>query len=274
MRGDQRARELGAFLQARRRALRPSAAGFPGDEAYRRTTGLRREEVAELAYISVNFYTRIEQGRRSASEGVLNAIADALCLNDQERKYVIELSQQFGASDHEYPLEEVPRPVYRTMLEATGMPPTLVIGRRMDVLGWNQAFTRLGFDFAQVPPAERNIVWLAFVNEEYRSLQVYPVDGGRAAVGILRREYSMTPWSASLKELVDNLSARSEEFRRCWSEHTVAFRESGITHWNHPEMGPIAMQWEVLRSDIDSAQTLWIFDGEPGSELARRLREG
>jgi len=203
-------RELGAFLRARRARLDPLEQGLPTVRA-RRTPGLRREEVAQLAGVSVDYYTRLEQGRDlRPSTAVLNALARALQLTTTEREHLFRLDRTGPAPARVAGPERV-RPSTRRILERVSPNPALLFGRRLDVLAWNRAAATLITDFAAVPVAHRNIVWLVFLDPAVRA--VYPEweSVAREALAFLRGAAGRYPNDPAIASLVGELSVKSRK---------------------------------------------------------------
>ncbi|KMS70990.1 XRE family transcriptional regulator, partial [Streptomyces regensis] len=213
---------LGAFLRARRAQLTPQECGLPEADSARRVAGLRREEVARLAAISVDYYTRLEQGRVRASAPVLATLARALRLDDDQQKYLYELA---GRTD-DRPRRRRPaqrlRPAMRRLLDQLTHTPALVLGKRLDILAWNPAATALYTDFAALPPARRNYIHLLFTDPAIRALHREWKHDTREAVAALRMEAAADPDDPELARLVGELSLHDTDFRTWWAEHHVS----------------------------------------------------
>lgn len=220
----ERSNELGEFLKARRTELHPgrSAASDP----HRRAQGLRREEVAAMAAISADYYARIEQGRRTAPAATLHAIARALRLDDAGRDYLFELSGKGAARTRQRRKQKASPHLHRLL---DGMPeiPALVLGRRMDILAWNDLAAALLIDFAEVPERHRNYVRIVFADTTMRSLYREWDQTAQLCVAQLHMDAARDPQDPHLRELVGELSVTDPDFRRWWSEHRVAVRSSG-----------------------------------------------
>ncbi|MBM2619726.1 helix-turn-helix domain-containing protein [Actinoplanes sp. LDG1-06] len=262
--------ELGNFLRARRRELSPEAAGLPGD-GRRRVPGLRREEVALLASISPDYYTRIEQGRRRAAEPVLDALARALRLGEDERAYLFELSGKDAGRPRRRPAQKV-QPQLRRLLDDLSNTPALVLGRCTDILAWNPLAAAVFTDFGRVPARERNFVRLVFLEPAVRSMYVDWDYMARACVAQLRLEASRDPESPRMAMLVGELSVRDPDFRRWWGDHRVAVRTAGTKNLNHPVAGLLELDWSTLTDAADPDQQLIALTAAPGSPADRGLR--
>ncbi|MET8982624.1 helix-turn-helix domain-containing protein [Streptomyces sp. NPDC004539] len=265
----ERAKELAAFLRARRDELRPEAVGLMVWDEPRRVPGLRREEVAELAAISTDYYSRIEQARIAVTPSVLAAVASALRLDDTQRHYV------FGLLDQETRAARRPRtqcvqPQLRRLLDGLTAIPALVLGRYMDVLAWNQLASVLVTDFARIPQTERNWVRLIFTDPRMREVHADWEDVARQAVAQLRMEASANVGSARLEALVDELAERDAAFREWWSSYQVAVEVRGTT-MRHPVAGTLELESSTLASTIDPDQRLVSWTARPGSRSSHRL---
>jgi transcriptional regulator with XRE-family HTH domain len=180
--------ELGAFLRARRGQLSPHDFGLPETGTRRKVTGLRREEVAQLAAISVDYYTRLEQGRVQASAPVLATLARALRLDEDQQAYLYEIAGKVDARPRRRRAAQRIRPAMRRLLDQLTQTPAVVLGRRMDVLAWNSMATALYTDFGQVPAAHRNYMRLLFTDPVVRGMHAEWEHNARDAVAALRME--------------------------------------------------------------------------------------
>lgn len=263
--------ELGEFLKARRAELSPSEVGLRGGQR-RRVRGLRREEVALLAAISTEYYARIEQGRLQASTPLLNEIAQVLRLNEDQRTYLFELA----AKDRVRPSRSGDRQQVDTqlqrMLDDLTATPAFVIGRRTDILGWNQLAAALWTDFARFPEQERVFVRLLFTEPWMRELYVDWEEVTRLAIAQLRMETARYPGDQRLAALVEELSARDAQFRQWWTEHDVAMRGKGTKKLRHPAVGELTLDWDTLTCGTDPEQHIIVWTAAPGSPSYDGLR--
>jgi transcriptional regulator with XRE-family HTH domain len=262
--------ELGQFLKSRRGRVRPGDVEL---EPYgrRRVPGLRREELAMLAGVSVDYYVRLEQGRAGhPSEGVLDAIARALRLDDAERAHVFDLSRPVRRP-RTPPAERV-RPEVRRLVDALHELPALVIGRRTDVLAWNPLAAALLADWGALPREQRNTARHFFLDDGARELYVDWDESARATVAWLRLAAGRHPDDASLAELIGELSMKSEAFRQLWPRHDVREKTHGTKRFRHPIVGPLTLAYETLALQGDGDQTLVVYTAEPGSESDTALR--
>jgi transcriptional regulator with XRE-family HTH domain len=262
--------QLGDFLKARRGEVQPEDVGIPHTPGRRRAQGLRREEVAALAAISTDYYTRIEQGRRTAPWHTLDAIARVLRIDKAGRDYLAELAsipltrprrQDQQATDH----------LLRLIGDLKTMP-AMVLGRRMDVLAWNpMAAALMVTDFARVPEPERNYIRLVFTDPAVRALYPDWEEVGRLCVAQLHMEAARDPNDPRLAKLVGELSLRDTDFRRWWNDHLVAVRSSGVKKFRHPIVGDLMLGWDALTCAMDPDQQLVTWSAQPGTTSHDRL---
>lgn len=262
---------LGAFLKARRAELSPGAVGLPDLGGRRRVKGLRREEVAVLASISTDYYTRIEQGRMQASAPVLDTLARVLHLDDDQRAYAFELAGRLPERPVRRAAQRV-RPGLRRMLDDLGTTPGMVLGRRMDVLAWNSLAAALVTDFSKIPEKHRNYIRLIFTEPAVRNLHADWKDVAHTCVAQLRMEAARDPENPRLAALVGELSVQDADFRRWWAAHHVAVRGFGTKVLRHPVVGELTLDWDTLAPTTDAEQQLVVWTAEPGSPSHDALR--
>jgi transcriptional regulator with XRE-family HTH domain len=264
-------RELGEFLQSRRARLRPEDVGLPS-YGRRRVPGLRREELAQLAGVSVDYYVRLEQGRAGRpSNEVLEAIARALSLDDDELAHLHDLARPTLRRRRPPPPERV-RPEVQRLLDALDGVPAMVFGRRMDVLAWNRLAAALWVDFGSLPREQRNAARQVFLDEGTRQRNPDWEQGARETVAYLRLAAGRHPDDAELAALVGELSMKSADFRRLWAHHDVHEKTHGTKRHIHPLVGELTLSWETLALTGDSDQMLITYTAEPGSESETGLR--
>ncbi|NBM15939.1 helix-turn-helix transcriptional regulator [Streptomyces sp. GC420] len=265
--------DISAFLKSRRAALDPAELGLPGGgPGRRRVPGLRREEAAQLAGISVDYYTRIEQGRtQNISDAVLDSVARALRLTDDEYTYLRSIAYPVRRTAAATASQRV-RPGVRMLLDSMSGVAAYVHNRATDVLAWNALGGRFTYDFAALPPRERNLARLYFLHEE-RSRALYPEwdKGGEYMAARLRAEAGQHPGDASLGALIGELLERSAAFRRCWDLQGVRSLCYGVKHITHPVAGELWLHYESLLLPPDTGQCLVTFTPEPGSVSATAL---
>ncbi|QTE00544.1 helix-turn-helix domain-containing protein [Streptomyces cyanogenus] len=269
---DRRA-ELSEFLRSRRARLKPEDVGLAPFGRHRRVPGLRREELAQLAGVSVAYYTRLEQGNgRNVSAEVLDSIARALRLTDAEHAHLTHLAKPKAHKKKPAARQQQVRAALRQLLDSMDSVPAYVVGRRTEVLAWNRMAAAVFGDWAELPPAERNWARLVFLRPDYRDLFV---DWEQKAIDIvctLRMDAGCHPDDPRLSALVGELSVKSEEFRRLWATHDVKEKSHGVKELHHPLVGDLALQFESFRLTDGSDQSLVTYHAEPGSPSADSLR--
>jgi transcriptional regulator with XRE-family HTH domain len=233
-----RRQELSNFLRTRRARISPTDAGLPAPQR-RRTPGLRREEVAHLARISVTWYTWLEQKRPiSVSVSTLDSLARVLKLDPIERTQLFQLALRQPVADSTFQRETV-SPRFQRMLDHNAGMPAFVMGRRWDVLAWNQAARAFLFDFEQLPPDERNLVWLIFTNSALRSFIVDWPTRARDVLARFRLDYGRHAGDAYFVELIERLNSVSPEFAQWWPRHDILPLTEGCSQYRHPLVGLI-----------------------------------
>ncbi len=256
--------ELGGFLRARRSQLTPQEVGLPANRMQRRVPGLRREEVAQLACISVDYYTRLEQGRVQASATVLEVLARALRLDSDQRSYVYRLAGKVSTRPRRRPSEPV-RPAMQRLLDHVTETPAMVLGRRLDILAWNAGAAALFMDFGRIPAPERNYVRLLFTDPGMRALHADWDDAARISVATLRMEAAHGQSDPQLSTLVGDLSLRDADFRRWWASHQVSSASYGTKHYQHPVVGPLTLDCDMWAGPDGTEQRLMVLTAEPGT---------
>jgi transcriptional regulator with XRE-family HTH domain len=265
---------LGGFLRARRDRLRPEDVGLAGD-GRRRTPGLRREEVAVLAGVSVEYYTRLEKGRdRRPSPAVTRALADALQLGAEDRRHLHRLVVQSSPGWTERPGagrrddHPVLRPEVRAVLTALQPSPALVLSGSLDVVAWNDAMAAVLVGLADTPVNERNLVRLIVLDERFRPLWADPDRVTRDAVAFLRSALASRPGDPGLLSLLGELSSASREFARWWAVHDVKERCRGRKDLVHPIGGRIRLTHEMLSLPDDDQRVVVYLPSDEASAAA------
>ena len=265
--------EIREFLTSRRARITPEQAGLAAYGRNRRVPGLRRDEVAAVADISVQYYTKLERGNaRGASDGVLEGIARALQLNEAERAHLFDLVRAANAAaDPARRRASQPRVrlSIQQMLDSI-MGPALVGNVRMDVIAAN----RLGevlyshmFDGEGRP----NLARFLFLDRRAREFMMEWDEAANDAVAILRVEAGRDPYDRDLSDLVGQLSIRSEEFRVRWAAHNVKIHRTGVKGFHHPLVGQLTLNYEVLELPGDG-HTMVVYTAEPSSPSADALK--
>jgi transcriptional regulator with XRE-family HTH domain len=265
--------EIREFLTSRRAKLTPDVVGLTS-YGPRRVPGLRREEVAVLAGVSVPYYTRLERGNLSGvSESVLEALARALQLDDAERAHLFDLARaaQPTAPKRRRRTQQRVRPSVQHMIDAMTGAPAFVQNRRLDILAAN-ALGRALYSELYIDPV-RPVNPARFVFLSPRAPDFYG-DWERAAsdtVAILRTEAGRDPYDSALSDLVGELSTRSEEFRTRWAAHNVRIHRTGTKDFHHPVVGDLSLTYEMLDLSADSGLVIVSYTAEPGSKSAEAL---
>jgi transcriptional regulator with XRE-family HTH domain len=264
--------ELGDFLKARRGDLSTTELGLPDGGEPRRVPGLRREEVAALAAISTDYYTRLEQGRLQASAPVLEALADVLRLDEDQRSYLFTLAgRNIPERLHRGARQRVGPQMLRLLDDLT-LTAGFVIGRHTDVLAWNPLAAALVMDFGLIPEEERNYVRLLFTAPGIRTLYRDWEQMARLAVAHLRMGSRRHPDDPRLRTLVEELSTRDRQFHAWWSSHDVALRASGTRLLSHPVLGELTFERSTFTCTDDPEQQLVVWTADPGSSTERAVR--
>ncbi|MFG1711028.1 helix-turn-helix domain-containing protein [Nonomuraea sp. M3C6] len=264
--------EVGAFLKACRAQLEPRDVGLPDTGSLRRVAGLRRQEVAQLAAISVDYYTRLEQGRVRASATVLATLTRALRLDDDQQKYLYELAGRTDARPRRRRPAERPRPAMRRLLDQLTATPAFILGKRLDILAWNPGAAALYTDFAQLLPDHRNYVRLLFTDPLIRGMHRHWEHDARDAVAALRMDAAADPDDPGLAQLVGELSVQDPDFRTWWAEHRVTSAGRGTKHYHHTLVGDVSLDCDTWNSPDGSGQRLVILTAEPGTPSHDALR--
>ncbi|MFB0617044.1 helix-turn-helix transcriptional regulator [Streptomyces sp. AGS-58] len=270
--------ELGDFLRSRRGALRPEDVGIATAPARRRVAGLRREELAMLAGVSITHYTRLEQGRAAGvSDSVLEAIARTLRLTDDESAHLKDLARPVTGRRPGGSRAEHATPSARQLLAAMTDVPALILDRRGDVLAWNPlGHALLAAHLPREAPhtaADRpNLVRMLFLDERYRNLYADLEEEAHLAVASLRLVSGRHPDDRALAELIGGLSIHSDEFTALWARHPVRTCTSGGKCLHHPVVGALHLSFENLCLPGPAGQRLITYTAEPGTPSDAALR--
>jgi transcriptional regulator with XRE-family HTH domain len=250
--------ELAAFLRTRRERLDPQDFGLPSTRQSRRTPGLRREEVAQLAGISVDYIVRLEQARGlRPSADVVEALARALRLAPDERAYLFGLAQQRPRNADKLATTAAPS-LARLVADLSPLP-AILMNHRYDILAWNDEMAKLLLDFGTLPPSQRNAMWLCLMHPETRKLYVDRERVVREGVAHLRSAWAAHPEDQALTGLITQCLGRDEEFARRWAERDVKVNGRGRKMMRHPDVGTITVQFETLTPLQDPDQLLVIY---------------
>ncbi len=263
--------ELATFLRTRRHRLRPADVGLPG-AGRRRTPGLRRQEVAQLAGISVDYYIRLEQARGPhPSRQVLTAIARALMLTADEREYLFRLADE-SPPPAASPSREI-TPGIRNLLDSLLETPAYVVDAKYDVLAWNALATHFIGDLSGFPEADRNMIRWVFRLPATATpwTDSETVRFTRSIVADLRASYARYPADPGIQGLVTELLGVSPQFAQMWQEHEVESRRPIIKRVTHPLTGPLEFECQLLHIP-DTGQRMIVYCAAPGSATQAAFR--
>ncbi len=264
--------DIAEFLTTRRAKITPEQVGLP-NYGKRRVPGLRREEVASLAGMSVEYYKRLERGNVSGvSELVLEALARALQLDDAERAHLFDLARAASpvAVTRSRPIKQRIRPVVQQILDQIAAP-ALVRNARLDQVGANalgRALYAPMFDSREQPANSARFTFL-----DPAAVDFYP-DWKRVAtelVAHLRSEAGANAYDRQLSDLIGELSTRSDEFRVSWAAHNVRFHSTGTKHIHHPVVGDLELSYESMELSADDGLTVAVFTAQAGSTSQQAL---
>jgi transcriptional regulator with XRE-family HTH domain len=261
--------ELGDFLKSRRARIQPEDVGFNSGRG-RRVEGLRREEVAALASVSVDYIKRLEGGKIRPSDAVLDSLARALKLDVVERTHLFALAGRTAAANENNALEDV-RPSLLRLLEAVEPLPAFVVGPWLDLLAWNPTASALFTGFERRPAAERNMARLIFLDPEIHDLFHAGGWSGAGLVAALRVRYGRGDPGPRVEALISDLIENSPIFKRLWEEHGVVKRMTGRKTFNHPDVGVIELDWDRLTVPGSGGQVLMVYSAKPGTRAATAL---
>jgi transcriptional regulator with XRE-family HTH domain len=272
--GVETSNDIREFLTSRRAKVTPDQAGLPAYGARRRVTGLRREETAMLAGISVEYYTRLERGdANGASEDVLEGIARALQLDEAERAHLFDLvrSANRGRPTRSRPSQERVRPTVERIIDAMTGVPAYVRNGRLDILAANPLGDALYSPVFSDLTGTANMTRFIFLHPQ--AAEFFPgwEQIANDAVAILRAEAGRDPYDRRLSDLIGELSTRSDQFRVRWAAHNVKFHRAGTKTLHHPLVGDLTLAYEALDLPGDSGQRILVYTAEPGSPSQEAL---
>ncbi|MFJ8473748.1 helix-turn-helix domain-containing protein [Kitasatospora sp. NPDC094011] len=263
------AQELAAFLRSRRERLDPDRLGLPVTRRPRRTPGLRREEVAELAGVSTDYVVRLEQGRGlRPSVEVLAALARALCLEPGERDYLFDLAGHRRPGTTGGPAAGA-APSLTALVGDLSPLPAMLLDHRYDMLAWNPEMARLLPDFEAVPPARRNAMWLCLLHPAMRGFYADREQVLRDGIAHLRAAWAAHPEDRELSGLIAEFATQDEDFARLWSEREVGVNGRGRKVLRHPVAGAITVDFDILLPLQDPELRLLVYrPADDGSRAA------
>ncbi|WP_210588574.1 helix-turn-helix transcriptional regulator [Streptomyces sp. GESEQ-35] len=260
--------ELGQFLRARRTQTRPDQVGLTVGTGLRRTPGLRREELATLAGMSIDYYVRLERGKETRpSPSVLDALARALHLDDAEHQHLRELAARAAryAPEPPPPPSRTVGPHLRLLLETMRPNPAYVISRSMELLAWNPGGLALYAGLADWPATQRNLARYLFLHPTARTLfpdWEYQV---RGCVARLRAQAGIDPDAPDLTSLVGELLLKSPDFAKLWERYDVVGRKKPQKTFHHPQVGVLTLTGQSMHLEDTPGQRLGVYTAEPGT---------
>jgi transcriptional regulator with XRE-family HTH domain len=261
--------ETREFLTSRRARITPDQTGLPWYGDNRRVPGLRREEVALLAGVSVQYYTRLERGDlNGVSETVLNALAGALQLDDVERAHLFDLARaaQARTAPPRRPAKQRVRPSVQRILDAMTAAPAYVRNGRGDILAANQLGYALYSELFTGPARPVNTARFVFLHPRAADFFVEWDTVANDVVAVLRSEAGRDPYDRALSNLVGELSTQSEEFRTRWATHNVRRHDKGLKRFHHPIVGDLTLSFETMQLTADSGLRIAAYTAEAGSK--------
>ncbi len=267
--------ELREFLVSRRARITPEQAKLPAYGGNRRVAGLRREEVAMLAGVSVDYYTKLERGAVGVvSESVLDAVARALQLTRTERDHLFHLTGTTASlRTASRPMRALVRPAVQRILDGLSESPAFVGTVTRGLIAANtlgRATYAPLYDAA--PDGIPNTARYTFLNPAAKEFFIEWDTAAANLVANLRRQLGTDPLNRDLQQLIDDLNRHSAEFRELWQSHDVRTHDAGIKSIHHPVVGDLHLTFETMPLPADPGQNLIIYGAEPGSETADRLR--
>jgi transcriptional regulator with XRE-family HTH domain len=264
--------DIAEFLTSRRARVTPEQVGLP-TYGPRRVKGLRREEVASLAGVSVEYYKRLERGNGTGvSDGVLGALARALQLDDAERAHLFDLARAASpiAPKRRRPAQQRVRPVVMRMLDSISLP-AIVRNSRVDYLAANPLGRALYAPLFDSPEQPANSARFTFLDPAAHEFYVDWERTARDLVAHLRSEAGRNAYDRGLSDLVGELSTRSQEFRTWWAAHNVRYHRSGTKRLRHPVVGELELAYEVMELPADDGVTVSVYAAETGSRSQEAL---
>jgi transcriptional regulator with XRE-family HTH domain len=267
--------EVKAFLSSRRAKITPEQAGLTAYGRTRRVKGLRRSEVADLAGVSVEYYSQLERGNLSGvSESVLDALARALHLDEAERAHLLDLARAAGPAPRarrKQPAQQV-RPSVSRILNGMTEVPALVHNGRLDILAANPLAQALYAPLFADRAQPTNFARFNFLNTRAREFWIDWEQAADDTVAMLRTEAGRDPYDKRLTDLVGELCTRSDAFRVRWAAHDVRLHRTGLKHIHHPVVGDLHLSYDVMDLPADPGQSLLAFSAEAASPNDDALR--
>lgn len=269
---EERRKALGGFLKTRRARMSPDEVGLPNGSR-RRAPGLRREEVASLASVSITWYTWLEQGRDiRVSEQVLESIATALRFRPDERNHLFRLAHK-RVPNGQPPVTEKVSPVLQNVLDSLGTSPAWIIDHRWNILAWNRAATTVFADFGDIPAEERNILRFTFTDGALRRRLVDWEAFARGMMATFRASSGKQVAEAWFVEFIKELETDCREFREWWVQHDVRGAPVERIEVDHPEVGRLDLNNTSFQVNSDPGMRVCVYTASPDSETAEKIQE-
>jgi transcriptional regulator with XRE-family HTH domain len=265
--------QIREFLTSRRARITPEQVGLPIYGENRRVPGLRREEVALLAGVSVDYYTRLERGNAGGvSDSVLDALARALRLDEAERSHLFDLARatQPTAARRRRPTKQQVRPAVQRILDAMTHAPAFIRNGRLDLLAANQLGYAL-YSTYLTPGRPANTARFVFLDPGSEDFYDDWDHVANELVAILRSEAGRNPYDRDLTNLIGELSTQSEIFRTKWAAHNVRFHDTGTKRLHHPIVGDVELTYEAMELSADSGLIMFAYTAEPGTKSEQAL---
>lgn len=266
-----RRQALSDFLKTQRGKLKPHSVGFP-DNGRRRTPGLRREEIALLAGVSTTWYTWLEQGRDiSVSSQVLDSIAKALHLNDDERKYLFVLATGQNETTILSSSTIKMTPAIKQIIEQFHHFPTLVSDRKCNIIGWNEAASKVFIDFGSVPEEDRNMLWILFTRKEFKALAGNWNDFIRGFVAMFRSYFGQFVGDPWYTDFVYKISNANPEFLSFWNHNEVSAAPEVSVEFRHAKAGKLLFDLTSLQVQGSSEVRISVYTPVKGSNTEEKI---
>ncbi|WP_337098234.1 helix-turn-helix transcriptional regulator [Paenibacillus sp. YIM B09110] len=268
---------LSQFLKTQRAKLQPEAVGLPAGTR-RRTPGLRREEVAQLAGVSSTWYTWLEQGRDiKVSSSVLDAIAAALQLTVDERKYLYALALDAGPGATSFKQEDLPQPEISAplqyMLRELRYCPTIISDRHCQIVGWNEAASHVFLDFDQIPPDQRNMIRLLFTRKEFQRLAVNWEQFVSGYLAIFRAYYGQYFEDEWYEQFLEEMSAIHPNFNALWEQSRVSSAPEVLLQFRHAKAGKMLFHLTSLQVHGSADLRCSVYTPAPESTTESKLKQ-
>ena len=267
--------EIREFLVTRRAKITPEQAGVPSYGGARRVPGLRREEVAMLAGVSTDYYTRLEKGNiNGVSDSVLEAVSRVLQLDEAERAHLADLAAAAKPSrtPRRRPSPQQVKPSIQRALDSMVATPAFVRNGRLSILATNLLGRALYSPVFDNPKHQGNIARFNFLDP--RALDFHPNwnEAANTTVSLLRTEAGRDPYDRELTDLVGELATRSEEFRTRWAAHNVRLHHTGLKHFDHPAVGRLDLAFDSMELPTEAGLSMTIYSAEPGTASEDRIK--